>query len=152
MPKTLLSVSHLRQRAEADCLPICVQIVLAYLGRNEPYEHLVKVLGTRWFGTPADNILRLEQIGVTVTLTEFALNEIETHLRAGRPVITYVNTSELPYWSVSVDHVVVVVGADEKQVYLNDPYFERVPQSVSRIAFRLALLRFNNRCAILALK
>jgi len=127
-------------------------MVLAYLGRDEPYEHLVKVLGTRWFGTPADNIQRLEQIGVVVTLTELSLAEIEAHLRAKRPVVAYVDTSELPYWSVSADHVVVVVGIDEEQVYLNDPYFKDAPQSVSRVAFRLALLRFDNRCALLALE
>jgi len=63
-----------------------------------------------------------------------------------------VDTGELPYWSTSADHVVVVVGLDEERVYLNDPYFESAPQSVSHIAFRLALLRFDNRCALLALK
>jgi uncharacterized protein YvpB len=127
-------------------------MVLGYLGRHEPYEFLVKVVGTRWFGTPADNVLCLERIDVTVTLTELSLTEIEAHLRAGRPVIAYVDTAELPYWSASADHAVVVVGVDEEWVYLNDPYFEDAPQSVSHIAFRLAQLRFDNRCALLALK
>jgi uncharacterized protein YvpB len=63
-----------------------------------------------------------------------------------------VDTAELPYWSASADHAVVVVGVDEEWVYLNDPYFEDAPQSVSHIAFRLAQLRFDNRCALLALK
>jgi len=127
-------------------------MVLAYLGRDEPYERLIKVLGTRWFGTPADSILYLEQIGVAVTLAEFSLADIEMHLQAGRPVIAYVNTGELSYWSTSTDHVVVAVGVDTRLVYLNDPYFEDAPQSVSRTAFRLSLLRFNNRCALLTLK
>jgi len=45
-----------------------------------------------------------------------------------------------------------MVGMDGEQVYLNDPYLKDAPQPVSRAAFRLALLRFNNRCALLTLE
>ncbi len=149
MPKIWLAVSHLRQRAESDCLPICAQMVLTYLGRNESYEQLAHLLSTRWFGTPARNILRLEQIGLRVALTELTMLEIETHLQNGRPVLAFVNTADLPYWNVSADHAVVVVGVDEESVYLDDPYFEHAPQVVSRTAFELSLLRFNNQCVII---
>lgn len=149
MPKTWLAVSHLRQRAESDCLPICAQMVLTYLGRNESYERLTQLLGTRWFGTPARNMLRLEQIGLRVILTELSMAEIETRLQEDHPVIAFVNTADLPYWKVSTDHAVVVVGMDQESVYLNDPYFERVPQIVSRTAFELSSLRFNNQCVVI---
>lgn len=150
MPKTLLAVSHLRQRAAADCLPVCAQIMLAYLGRPVAYERLIQVLGTRRFGTPAENVLRLEQLGIKVTLTELSLAEISEHLQNQRPVMAFVNTADLPYWNTRTDHVVVVVGMDEHTVYLNDPYFVEAPQPVSRAAFELSLLRFDYRCAILA--
>lgn len=149
MPKTWLAVSHLRQRVESDCLPICAQMVLTYLGRNESYERLLQLLGTRWFGTPARNILRLEQIGLSVVLIELSIAEIETRLQNNYPVIAFVNTADLPYWKVTADHAVVVVGIDEENVYLNDPYFEHAPQVVSRIAFELSLLRFNNQCVVI---
>lgn len=151
MPKTSLAVSHLRQRVESDCLPICAQMVLAYLGRNESYERLINVLGTREFGTPADNILRLDQLGVRVTLEELSLAQIAGHLRNGRPVIAFVNTADLPYWNIDVDHVVVVVGidGDEQVIDLNDPAVDEAPQHVPLSKFELSLLRFDNRCAVL---
>jgi ABC-type bacteriocin/lantibiotic exporter with double-glycine peptidase domain len=124
-------------------------MVLAFLGRNESYGRLTQLLGTRWFGTPARNILRLEQIGLRVSLIELDITEIETHLQNGRPVIAFVSTADLPYWNVNTDHAVVVIGADEENIFLNDPYFANAPQSVSRTAFELSLLRFNNQCVII---
>ena len=41
---TLLSVSHLQQRSQADCLPVCAQMVLTYLGHphsSEQFEGIV---------------------------------------------------------------------------------------------------------------
>jgi ABC-type bacteriocin/lantibiotic exporter with double-glycine peptidase domain len=151
MPKTLLAVSHLRQQAESDCLPVCAQMVLSYLGRSESYEHLARLLGTRWFGTPSENILRLEQLDVQVTLRELSLAEIEAALIFQQPVIAFVSTADLPYWSTASDHVVVIVGIDEQFVYVNDPFFAEAPQRVPRPSFELAQQRFDYRCALLAL-
>lgn len=152
MPKTLLPVSPLLQRTEADCLPICVQMVLAYLGRAMPYERLVELLGTRWFGTPAGHIERLEQLGIAVTVADLSLPAIHQYLDAGLPVIAFVSTADLPYWSEDTDHAVVVVGLDDEAVYVNDPFFPHSPQAVPRPAFELAQLRFDHRCAVLRLK
>lgn len=152
MPKTLLAVSHLRQQVESDCLPVCAQMVLAYLGRSESYERLIQLLGTRWFGTPSENILRLEQLNIHVTWRELSLTEIEAALRRNQPVIAFVDTADLPYWSTASDHVVVVVGIDEQFVYVNDPYFVEAPQTLPRPAFELSQQRFDYRCALLALE
>jgi len=56
MPKNLLSVSHLQQRTQADCLPVCVQMVTNYLGMVLSYSELVTHLETKWFGTPFPHI------------------------------------------------------------------------------------------------
>lgn len=152
MPKTLLSVSHLQQRTEADCLPVCVEMVLAHLGRPVPYARLVELLDTRWFGTPAGNIERLEPLGIAVKVTDLFLSDIQHYLDEGLPVIAFVSTSDLPYWSEDTDHAVVVVGLDDETVYVNDPYFPQSPQRVPRPAFELAQLRFDHRCAVLRLK
>jgi len=127
-------------------------MVLAYLGRQVPYERLVKLLGTRWFGTPAGNIERLEQLGVVVTVADLSLSAIRRYLDADLPVIAFVSTADLPYWSEDTDHAVVVVGLDDQATYVNDPHFSQSPQRVPRPAFELAQLRFDHRCAVLKLK
>jgi len=127
-------------------------MVLSYLGRNESYEHLVQLLGTRWFGTPSENILRLEQINIHVALRELSLAEIEAALRRQQPIIAFVNTADLPYWSIASNHVVVVVGINEQFVYVNDLYFAEAPQILPRPAFELSQQIFDYRCALLTLE
>jgi len=148
MQSTLLSVSHRQQRAQADCLPVCVQMVLEYLGHPRSYEHLVELLGTRWFGTPFRHIKRLEKLGVAVIIGEMSLAEIANYLRLGSPVIAYVHTADLSYWIQPVDHVVVVVGIDDEAVYANDPIQAQAPQSIPRVEFESAQLRYDNLCAV----
>jgi len=154
MPKVLLNVPHRRQRLRADCLPSCVAMVLHYFDCPISYSHLISLLGTRDFGTPAENTVRLEDlnIGVKVTLSSTDVHGLRRHLEAGQPVIAFVNTGDLPYWSEVTDHAVVVVGMDDDVFYVNDPYFGQAPQRISRIHFELAWLRFDNLCAIIAVK
>jgi ABC-type bacteriocin/lantibiotic exporter with double-glycine peptidase domain len=151
MQKNLLNVSHLQQRADSDCLPVCVQMVLKYWEREESYENLVRLLGTRWFGTPVDNILRLSQLGIRVTIEELSLEEIWAYLQQDIPVMAFVSTADLSYWDTESDHVIVVIGMEEQWVYVNDPFFAQAPQQITRISFELAQLRFNNRCAVIRL-
>jgi hypothetical protein len=71
MPKCLLTVSQFQQQAEADCLPVCAQMVMTELGFTVSYRELINLLGTKSFGTPFRNIKRLEQLGVSVTIDHF---------------------------------------------------------------------------------
>ena len=152
MPKVLLNVPHRRQRLRADCLPSGVVMVLHYFDCPIAYSHLISLLGTCDFGTPAESIVRLEDlsIGVKVTLSHTDVHGLRRHLEAGRPAIAFVNTGDLPYWSEVTDHAVVVVGMDDDEFYVNDPYFDQAPQRISRIHFELAWLRFDNLCAVIA--
>ena len=52
----------------------------------------------------------------------------------------------MPKTLLAVSHLRQRAAAD----CLNDPYFAEAPQPVSRAAFELSLLRFDYRCAILA--
>ncbi len=61
----------------------------------------------------------------------------------------FVNTIELDYWTEATRHAVVVVGIDERQVYLNDPFFEVAPQIVSRLEFELAWDEMDNSYAVI---
>jgi len=127
-------------------------MVLDYLGCSVPYPRLLSLLGARDFGTPAENVLRLAEAGVDiqVTLKHTDVRELLLHLQAGRPVIAFVNTGDLPYWVEAADHALVIVGVDGDVFYVNDPYFDQAPQSVSRPNFELAWLRFDNLCAVIA--
>ena len=151
MPRVLLNVPHRHQELRADCLPACMAMVLDYLDRPIPYSRLLSLLGTRDFGTPVENIVRLEglSIGVKVTLPHTDVDGLRGHLEAGRPVIVFVNTRDLPYWSEATDHALVVVGMDDDVFYVNDPYFDQAPQYISRIHFELAWLRFDNLSAVI---
>jgi ABC-type bacteriocin/lantibiotic exporter with double-glycine peptidase domain len=115
MPKVLLNVPHSRQRLRADCLPSCVAMVLDYFNRPIAYSRLISLLGAHDFGTPAENVVRLEDlgIGVKVTLPHADVHGLHRHLENDRPVIAFVNTGDLPYWSEATDHAVVVVGMDD---------------------------------------
>ncbi len=128
-------------------------MVLDYLDHPIPYPRLLSLLGTRDFGTPAENIVRLEDIGlgIKVALAHTDVDELRGHLEAGRPVIAFVNTSDLPYWSEATDHVLVVIGMDGDVFYVNDPYFDQAPQCISRAHFELAWLRFDNLCAVITM-
>ncbi|MDW8324989.1 MAG: peptidase C39 family protein [Anaerolineales bacterium] len=148
MPKRLLDVPLRRQRAESDCLPACAQMVVEFAGRAAAYEQIRELLGTRWFGTPAVNLLRLEKLNLRVELAELPWPRIQEQLEQGRPVIAFVSTGDLPYWGLDTDHAVVVVGFDDERVFVNDPYFDIAPQTVPRTAFELAQLRFNHLCAV----
>lgn len=149
MQKILLNVSHLPQRANSDCLPICGMMALAYLGQNVSYTRITKILATRSFGTPSDNIQRLSQLGVKVILTKLLPTEIRDYLQEGSPVIAFVSIADLPYWHVDTDHAIVVIGMDEEVVYINDPYFSLAPQEVPHALFELSQLKFNYKCAVI---
>ena len=149
MPRNLPSVLHIKQKTEADCLPVCVQMILDYLDIKLSYRKLIDLLGTKWYGTPFENIKRIEQFGVTVEIERLALSEIESYILNNLPIITCVHTADLSYWSQAADHVVVVVGLDETLVYLNDPSLEHGQHPVPRVEFELAQLNYDHLCAII---
>lgn len=149
MRQPWLNVSHVLQTAESDCLVACVSMVLGYLGQPLAYDRIAQILQTRWFGTPARNVLFLEQVGVRVVLQEQNLPAITNLLEADLPVIAFVDTADLPYWNEQTDHAIVIIGADADWVYVNDPYFHQAPQKITHTAFTLAQLKFDDLCAII---
>ena len=82
-------------------------------------------------------------------LDEIPVEEIAQYINSNLPVIAFVNTADLPYWSTDTDHAVVVVGIEENNILLNDPFFAGKTQKVSRTSFQLAQLRFNHLCAVI---
>lgn len=158
MPNTSLPVTlrlqgvpHYRQTQASDCLAACVAIVLDYLGRPMPYVDLITLLEIGPIGAPRRNVLQLTQVGLKVSYREATLSIVTAYLQAGLPVIAFVDTGELPYWSASTNHVVVIIGIDEENVVLKDPAFDTEVQIVPRGDFELAWLECDNVCVALDL-
>ena len=149
MPKILLSVPHLLQRSDGDCLAACVAMVLAYLDRVMDYAALLSLLKIRPHGAPAGNIRLLASLNLNVVYSKTDMVGLEAMLQQGHPVIVFVRTGELPYWTYSTDHALLVVGYDESQLYVNDPYYSEAPIAVPRGDFELAWLEHDYRYALI---
>lgn len=134
-----LRVPLQKQRHSADCLAACAAMVLAFIERPVPYESLLDLLDIDPdVGAPASHILKLVALGVVVAYGPGSLEDIAGHLSRGRPCIAFVHTVDLSYWDEATQHAVVVVGMDEDNVFVADPWFDSVPQTVSRLEFQLA--------------
>jgi ABC-type bacteriocin/lantibiotic exporter with double-glycine peptidase domain len=124
-------------------------MVAACLGVHLSYAHLVKRLGTKSFGTPFRHVRELEKDGFTVTIGHMNLTEIRRYLATQLPVLAGIHTADLRYWSQAVDHVVVVIGADDTYVYVNDPSLMIGQNPIPIVEFELAQLGFDQLCAVL---
>ncbi len=132
-------------------MPVCAQMVTDYLGKKFSYRRLTRLLGTRGFGTPFRNIVNLDSVGISVALEHLPLVDMPPYLIAGIPIIASVNTADLTYWSQAVDHVVVVTGLDDANVFVNDPALPDGGHPIPTTEFELAQLRFDLLCAVLTL-
>jgi predicted double-glycine peptidase len=124
-------------------------MVLAFWQHEASESELADLLGTRYFGTPAPNVHRLEQLGFSVTYESGSLSILKTHLNENTPCLVFLRTGDLPYWDEDTSHVVVVIGIDETTVFVNDPAFKDAPQSIPIDDFLLAWSEFDYRYAII---
>lgn len=149
MPSVLLPVPHYSQSRDGMCLPACVRMVLAYNGLTLDEEAIARRLKTKDFGTPISNVLLLKQWRPEIELGSFSEDRLKTELTGGRPVIARVWTAMLHYWEVDTSHVVVVVGFDEQNVFVNDPATETWPVQVSWNGFLAAWFEFNQTAIVI---
>jgi len=146
LPRT---VPQREQTQPADCLAACVAMVLDYLEQPISYSQLLRLLGIGPAGAPRRNVLRLARHGLQVTYREATLPILVDYLQTGRPVIVFMDTGELAYWSRTTNHAVVVVGIAGETILVNDPAFPAASQRVPRDEFELAWLNCDNACAII---
>ncbi|MEK7277412.1 MAG: peptidase C39 family protein [Chloroflexota bacterium] len=141
MIPVILSIKHIRQRAQGDCVVACAAMALDHIGISADYNRLMKLLRLiEGVGTASYHVRELEQLGIVVVYKRGTLTELHDHLTHNRPSIAFVKTADLPYWDEAVDHAVVVAGLDDDHVHLNDPAFDYAPIRVSRGDFGLAWL------------
>ena len=156
-PKLWLAIPHRKQAADGDCLAACVAMVLAHLGREASYAKVLRLLKIKPHGAPSRNVLLLENdpsLGINVTYSTTDMAGLDSLLRQGMPVIAFVSTHDLPYWTYATDHAVVVAGVDDMQIYLFDPdrNAEESPVVVTRGDFELAWLERDYAFAVLTLR
>ena len=147
MPNASLPIPHFKQTAGNTCVPAFVRMVLAYLQHSIDEPTLVKLLDTKPFGTAVRNIQRVSSLGFVVSFGSSALTSIRAALASGNPVIAFVMTGHLKYWQVNVAHAVVVVGIDDENVYLDDPWIDASPQVSPIDDFLAAWAEFDHLAA-----
>jgi uncharacterized protein YvpB len=115
-------------------------MLLIYQGQSVDYSRLLSKLKIKSFGAPASHIRLLAEWNLSVAYSVTDMAGLISLLQQGVPVIVFVQTGELPYWTYTTDHAVVVVGFDDAQLYVNDPAFDDAPIGVPRGDFELAWL------------
>ncbi len=128
-----LKVAHIHQRARADCLVACAAMLLSTVDVKTDYARLQALLGFDGGGIPFSRLRLLAQISpnINVTISQGTLRDLMTAIDSGHPPAIFLSTSELPYWTESVFHAVVLTGYTATDFYINDPAFADAPQIVS---------------------
>jgi ABC-type bacteriocin/lantibiotic exporter with double-glycine peptidase domain len=129
-------------------------MLLEFAGFQVNYAQLFRTLGTSDLGTPHSRIQRLTNIYpyLSVVYRKGNLTDVISYLESGYPVALFVNTVDLPYWSETAGHAVVVTGYAEQHFYLNDPMLQHGSQIVSQGDLDLAWEAFDYYLAVVQSK
>ncbi len=149
MPNGWLKVPHILQSADGKCLQACACMVLAYLQSPITEDKISELFNASAFGVPSSRITRLQQWGYHVTYRSASLYEVQTWLAQGKPVIAFVNSQFLDYWTAVSPHAVVIIGKDDQNIYLNDPAFVTAPQICSLDGFLAAWAEMDDVVAVI---
>jgi hypothetical protein len=113
-------------------------MVLAHHGDVPTEAELRLLLDTRPTGTRAGNVMRLSGPAWEVHVRPSRQAELQRVLADNQPVIVFLKTGSLEYWSMDIFHTVVLVGLDSLVAALHDPHFASAPQTTSLQSFEKA--------------
>lgn len=112
-------------------MPACARMILASLGIHRAEKEIGDILGTQDYGTPSYGITRLTALDVKVDYREWSTSQLFAELEAGHPVIVFVRTGFLDYWTTDVAHAaVVVIAVENERFWIHDPALASGPTSV----------------------
>jgi len=145
-----LTVPYRKQLGDGYCLPACTQMVLAYWGMTQSQDIIGKHLP---IGVPASHIQRLASSSLAIVYATGNLDTLVKNMQANVPVIVFIQASELPHWfGHRFQHAVLVVGLNERFVYILDPAVDEQVIAVPEEDFMLAWDEMDNAYATVALK
>lgn len=144
----ILHVQHHKQRYQSDCLASCAAMMLSPLGVNVRYQRLMRLLNVQpGTGASIYNLRYLNPLNVSVQIQDGDMDYLASRLNQAVPVLAAVDTVDLPGWSESTDHAVVVVGIDDSSIMYHDPWFDDGLYTVNRVQFESAWLYHDYVCA-----
>jgi len=128
MPTVLLKKKHYKQELSASCVAAAARMLLDYHGVFDVSEaELRRLLKTKPRGTNLFNLLFLrdeKRWQLDVEIDEGTSSELFAALSLKKiPVIVSVDTAPFPHWEEAASHVVLVMGYDEENVIINEPFF-----------------------------
>jgi len=140
----LSGLKHRQQRNDYDCLVVCCQMILSYLGVDKDERWLWRQLRSGQI-TPFSNVKNLAtELGLAVEIGRGHddIRILAPYLEMGLPVIVAVDTNYTDGWPYVKDHAVVVVGFTDEVVYVHDP---ATPEALLTIDSDTFLLAWVNR-------
>lgn len=152
MPSNWLNVPHFQQEFDYSCVAASVRMVLAHHGNVRSEADLRALLDTQPTGTRAGNLMRLSDSSFEVFLRSSNLTELQKTLAANQPVLVFLQTGSLEYWSMDIFHTAVLVGLDSSVAALHDPYFAAAPQMTSLQSFEKAWAQTGQFAAFIRLR
>jgi uncharacterized protein YvpB len=124
-------------------------MALDFLGISTTQPQLNRLLGLTEAGIAASHVKLLTQLAVNVLYASGDESTLRSALDRQQPIIVFLSTGDLPYWSANVQHAVLIAGYDDEQIYLHDPVFPAARQAVAWGDFLLAWSEFDYRYACL---
>jgi ABC-type bacteriocin/lantibiotic exporter with double-glycine peptidase domain len=147
----MINVPRFAQEGAKSCVPASVRMVLHYFGIALTEPELVKILESDVEGTSILNIelLPADTLGLELWTGEMSVDKLREYIDDDIPVIVAVWTDAFPYWLTNRPHAVVVVGYDEKSVYINDAKFPGATQAVQWNNFLIGWEDFGKFAAVI---
>ena len=107
-------------------------MVTAYLQQPLFQDDVARWLDTDdWIGTPSQRITRLNARGFVVTYQSLGtVLELESWLARQIPLILFVLTEDLSYWTIHSQHAVELAGVSNNQAHLFDPGVDTAPITI----------------------
>ncbi len=144
MPKPSLpmlsTIPYHKQLDDGYCLPACAQMVFAYWDIARSQKTIGEQLGMRLpLGVPASRIQRIASSSLAVIYATGYLDTLAENIKVDIPVIAFIQAGELPHWfGHRFQHAILVVGLDERFVYILDPAVDKQVIAVPEGDFMLA--------------